>query len=74
MTDYKKLSEALQTIQDECLKNRDCEKCPFSMVKHGNSDEWSRIAWANYICAIKDETPNGWGIKSFDVIRLLESE
>ena len=38
MTDYKKLSEALQTIQDECLKNRDCEKCPFSMVKHGNSD------------------------------------
>lgn len=73
MTDYKKLSEALQTIQDECLKNRDCEKCPFSMVKHGNSD-MGAYELANHICAIKANLPSDWQIKPVGFIRLLESE
>jgi hypothetical protein len=68
MTDYKKLSEALQTIQDECLKNRDCEKCPFSMVKHGNSD-MGAYELANHICAIKANLPSAWQIKPVGFIR-----
>lgn len=73
MTDYKKLSEALQTIKDECLKNRDCEKCPFSMGKHVNSD-MGAYERANYICAIKANLPSAWQIKPVGFIRLLESE
>lgn len=68
-----KLIVALQTIQDECLKNRDCEKCPFSMVKHGNSD-MGAYELANHICAIKANLPSAWQIKPVGFIRLLESE
>lgn len=69
MTDYKKLSEALQTIKDECKKYAGCEDCPFSMVDLDDSDEWD-----NYICAIIAKQPEEWEIKPLSVIRLLESE
>lgn len=67
MTDYKKLSEALQTIKDECQKHNSCETCPFSMeepyVKGG----------LLCVCAIMKCTPDVWEIKS-PIIRLLKSE
>lgn len=69
MTDYKKLSEALQTIKDECQKYNRCDKCPFAKAAPNNSDEWT-----GYLCAIRDATPNTWKIKPLSVIRLLESE
>lgn len=62
MTDYKKLSEALQTIKDECRKyDCGCLKCP---LYNEDSEE----------CGIRAILPDNWEIKSIDVIRLLESE
>lgn len=69
MTDYKKLSEALQAIKDECKKHNRCGTCPFSMEVTNNSGEWT-----SYLCAIRDATPSTWKIKPLSVIRLLESE
>lgn len=66
MTDYKKLSEALQTLQNECKKHDRCDNCPLSMA--------GPEKWPNYICAIRNETPAGWEIKPINLIRLLESE
>lgn len=68
MTDYKKLSEALQIIKDECRKYDDCEYCPFS----------TDIPFADnrlpHKCAITAKLPNHWKIKTPIVTRLLESE
>lgn len=68
MTDYKKLSEALQTIQNECRKYNHCEDCPFSTdIPFDDNTLLQR-------CAITAKLPNHWKIKPFDVIRLIESE
>lgn len=74
MTDYKKLSEALQTIKNECEKYNHCEDCPFSMAAPDDGDGWAKYEWANYICAIKANLPSAWQIKPVGFIRLLESE
>nr|DAY12416.1 MAG TPA: hypothetical protein [Caudoviricetes sp.] len=68
MTDYKKLIDALLTIQNECEKYDDCEYCPFS----------TDIPFADntlpHKCGITAKLPNHWKIKTPSVIRLLESE
>lgn len=68
MTDYKKLSKALRTIQDECKKYDECEDCPLSTTTLFTDDP------SLYGCAITDKKPEEWEIKPLRVIRLLESE
>lgn len=62
MTDYKKLSEALQTIKDECKKyDSGCLECPLYDDKCNS-------------CGLRIENPEFWKIKPIPPIRLLESE
>lgn len=62
MTDYQKLIGALHLIKAECKKHESCIDCPFYVLKE-NSD-----------CGLRYKNPATWKIKTFDVIRLLESE
>lgn len=61
MSDYKKLLDALHTIQDECISHRECFDCPFR-ANNGIS------------CELVLQMPDKWPIKTSYDIRLLEDE
>lgn len=59
MADYKKLLNALHTIQDECRLHAICDVCPF-------------LSKNNVTCGVALKAPCDWKIKTDYEIRLLE--
>lgn len=64
MTDYKKLVDALHTIQDECKLYVACDDCPL----------YGKNIISSCICGLHYKTPADWKIKQVDVIQLFEGE